>query len=404
MTIRISTTAILVQPPRSVDSSRYSITTARAVAITIEGEDIEFDLKFFYDSQSNENTIPDAFYENEGIRFTGNFAGIINNVLQINVQQAHSVGMSPTLSRHSVEINVNGRIISPPKEVTATIGSVPTLDSVEPDDDNPLSEPTLPSEVAFIMFRITATQWTSLPRNDGVAGSTGKTIPFEFTLRHEAQHRLASRTKYLTLNQNVNVLGLLEFINSKLYIQLTDIVRISTNANNHSQSSSSSETASRQSPQHDINNPPARISTSRALAAQLDSADAKTSSPNQDSPKRPRTKKTVNLPNPSLTENDSTASTNNLTTKRKQIVVEDISSSEESTKMLTPKRRNLRSSQQKNHTQDTGNVNILSVTPDIKMVGGIPQQDVTNSYLTVRVAKLRHHATAVLPVRQFSFI
>ena len=404
MTIRISTTATLVQPPRSIDSSRYSITTARAVAITFEGEDIEFDLKFFYDSQSNENTIPDAFYENEGIRFTGNFAGIINNVLQINVQQAHSVGMSPTLSRHSVEINVNGRIISPPKEVTTTIGSVATFDSVEPDDDNPLSEPTLPSEVAFIMFRLTATQWTSLPRNDGVAGSTGKTIPFEFILRHEAQHRLASRTKYLTLNQNVNVLGLLEFINSKLYIQLTDIVRISTNANNHSQSSSSSETASRQSPQRDITNPPPRISTSRALAAQLDSADAKTSSPSQDSPKRPRTKKTVNLPNPSLTENDSTASTNNLTTKRKQIVVEDISSSEESTKLLTPKRRNLRSSQQKNHTQDTGNVNVLSVTPDIKMVGGIPQQDVTNSHLTVRVAKLRHHATAVLPVRQFSFL
>lgn len=368
-------------------------------------------MKFFYDALSNENTIPDAFHEKEGIRFTGNLYGINDKVLQINVQQAHSLGMT-TVPRHCIEVNLDGRLISNPTNVTTPIESLPALEPVEHDIEEPDFQPPSTSEISFTMFRITATQWASFPRNDGTPGSTGRLVPFEFTVRHETANRLHSRTKRLTVNQNVTVLGLLELINSRLYIQLTDISWLSQNGVTATNASTSPESASRQTAwKRDNDNLPPRISSSRALAAQIENVNGSTSASQTGPPasqtgrKRGRTNVTSNSHATSTTRNASNAS---LVTSSEQPNIIDLqtsSSADEAPTVQHPKRRSLRSSAQRLPAQDPGNLSASHISPSLKMVGGIPQlYNARKSRLFGRVAKLRDHATSVLPVRKFSFL
>lgn len=401
MTIRISTAAALIQTPHINISERYSITTVRAVSITDEGENLNFELKFFYDMLSNENTIPRDIYEDESIRFTGNLSAVTNDVIHVNVQQAHSLGTSRKLPRHCIEVNVNGRVSSSPTDVATTVGT--HVDDINVSDtDLNLTES---SEVSFTMFRVTSTQWSSFPKKDGTAGSTGKNVPFEFIVRHETRNRLASRTKRLTLNQNINVLGLLELVNSKLYVQLTDIAWISHAGTQRSNSSSSPQSASQSSASNpDSNSPSLRISASRALAAQLDTIQTKATSTGETRHKRGRTTETTTLPTPTSTRKTSTASTDASQPVRKEVDIESLSSSEESPALQPPKRRNLRSSVRRD-TTEAGNSNLLPRLPSVNMVGGIPQlNNIPKTRFPLRVATLRKHATSVLPIREFSLI
>jgi len=369
-------------------------------------------LKFFYDALSNENTIPDAFYENEGIRFTGNLYGINDKVLQINVQQAHSLGMT-TVPPHCIEVNVDGRLISAPTNVTTPIESLPAIEPVEHDIEEPELQPPSTSEISFTMFRITATQWASFPRDDGTLGSTGRLVPFEFTVRHETGNRLHSRTKRLTVNHNVTVLGLLELINSRLYIQLTDISWVSQNGVAATNPSTSLESASHQtaSRRHNDNIPP-RISSSRALAAQIENVNSSTSPASQTGPpasQKGRKRRCTNVTSKSHATNTTrNASNASLVTSSAQPNVIDLqtSSSADETPTVQPsKRRTLRSSAQRLPAQDPGNLSASHISPSLKMVGGIPQlYNTPESHLFGRVAKLRDHATSLLPVRKFSFV
>jgi hypothetical protein len=399
MTIRISGSAMLVEP-RSTESGRYAITTSRGKTATCEGGQLEFELKFFYDLESNENTVPYAYLANEGIRFTGNFSGITDDVLHINVQQAHTLGII-TIPDHFVEVELNGRVSATPKNVTTSIPPISIADSDEHDNNPSDLEGPSTAQISFTMFRITATQWASFPRNDGSPGSTGKTQQFELTIRHEAENRLTSRTTRLKHNQNVNILGLLELINSKLYILLTDI------AWSTSQTASGTSHPPTAPAADNTMNPPPRISRSRALAAQLSTLDT-TPSTSEAAHKRTKVTEPVNPTGTSMTRNTSKVTPGATPTKPIEIEVQTSSSEElppTKTRTTRTRRSTTRTKRGKRAkyakpSQDSGNLNCLSQSP-VKMVGGIPQ--LYNTPDTGRVAKLRDHATSLLPTREFSF-
>jgi len=406
MTIRISASVMLIEP-RSTDSDRYTITTTRARTTTCEDSQLEFELKFFYDLESNENAVPYAYLANEGIHFTGNFVGITKDaiqekdVIQINVQQAHTLGMLTKIPEHHVEVNLNGQISASPKVVATQIPSTFPAESdgsvVDPADLNASST----MQISFTMFRVTAKQWASFACNDGSPGSTAKVVDFEFTVRHETNNRLNSRTKHLKCPRSVNVLGLLELINSNLYIQLTDIAWTpqATTATSHSPTGSEPDNSGTQ---------PTRISRSRALAAQLSSTDT-TPGTTGTSRKRTKVMQPVNSSSTSVIHDALNVSKGSTSTQPIQIEGESSSSEEQpatKTRTQITRRSSTRTTRGKRAkrakaSQDSGNSNRLYQSPSIKMVGGIPQ--LYNTPNTGRVAKLRDHATSVLPTREFSF-
>jgi len=242
----------------------------------------------------------------------------------------------------------------------------------------------------------------SFARNDGSPGSTAKVVDFEFTVRHETNNRLNSRTKHLKCPRSVNVLGLLELINLNLYIQLTDIAWTpqATTATSHSPTGSEPDNSGTQ---------PTRISRSRALAAQLSSTDT-TPGTTGTSRKRTKVMQPVNSSSTSVIHDTLNVSKGSTSTQPIQIEGESSSSEEQpATKTRTQitrcsSTRTTRGKRAKRAkaSQDSGNSNCLYQSPSIKMVGGIPQ--LYNTPNTGRVAKLRDHATSLLPVRKFSFV
>src|SRR5690349_1640654 len=73
MTITLSVSVKLINKPQLADSRHYKRTTARAISLTKEGAELEFELKFFYDTELAENTVPERYSQNQILHFTVGF-------------------------------------------------------------------------------------------------------------------------------------------------------------------------------------------------------------------------------------------------------------------------------------------------------------------------------------------
>jgi len=392
MTIRISATVALLKP-HCYDSGQYYVTTARAIATISKEEELEFELKFFYNHQSTDNTVPDTYQESEAIHFTGNLTEFVNGLLCVNVQQAHSLGMI-TPPQHCVEVNLNGQIRTPPKN-TATSSTTSTT-SADPS--------SAPQPTNFTTFETTATQWVSQPRNDKSNQAKNSYIDFDFVVHHPKDSRLASRTSNLTQGQNVNILGLLEVVDDQLFVQLTDVSWTTTTKR-------PSASPSKQSSSKRDNKHAPILSTTRALAASLMTSktstsksvstsekqiikESSTSQSNQETPNPPPKKKSRKHTNP--------PSTSNSTESQDNVSIDDCTNSQPT------HNRTLRSSKRTaSKTQvdpDSTEGNEFTHFSELTMVGGIPQPSNTqNAQSNNKITKLRDYATSVLPKRPFSF-
>jgi hypothetical protein len=387
MTIKISA-CVLLDKPQSNDTLRYHITTSRAVARTREDDDLHFELKFFYDVESTNNTVPGSYGENECVHFTGNLTDVIDNVLHINVQHAHSLGMI-TPPRHCVEVNLNGRTCTVPANfATDTISSSPPSSSTK----------------SWTTFKVTATQWVALPRSGNAVSAKGKNTSFDFTVHHTIDHRLASRTSHLSKSQNINILGLLEIIDEKLFIQLTDISWNSSNGGFNSSSSSQlqSTTSSKSRWSNDVDPPPA-ISSTRALAAKLATSNTGvTQEDGRNSKKRARTKQssTSGPADDVATQDKSSSSKTSPSSKKRVRSTQSTPSSSQNRTLRSSKHTGSKDESE----SDSNQGNVSYPFSKLTMVGGIPQFSTTlNMQPLHRVAKLRDHAISVLPVRPFSY-
>jgi hypothetical protein len=387
MSIRISAIVVLLQPVR-IDTGRYSKTTSRALARTKEDGELQFELIFFYDIEYPfNNTIPDAYDDGDVVHFTGGLTEIANEVLHVTVQRAQKLALVD-VPQHCVEITLLANVRSVPTTITTSSGK---------QADNSDADKT-----QFTMFNVTAPQWVSLPRTENPAAPKGKTVTFDFIVHHPPSHRLSSRTSRLKAMQNITILGLLELIDKKPYIQLTDLSWNSTSVSSHSAPSSSPSPFQQSRWNSDNNNIP-HLSATRALAASItathQSNAIETASPTK---KRRRNKSAAK---PTIQEESSSAQ------PQSELQSNPAIQNQTSREQLDSPRWQLRSRNPPNseqHTQENsqGIDSLLSSAPDrpeITMVGGIPQLRNSSQMQSSRqIRKLRDHCTSVLPIHPFS--